>query len=81
MLDAPVSGGSEGAQKGTLSIMVGGELADLERAEPVLQAMGSTTYLGPIGAGQMTKAINQYVPATTIWSCGPAIGSESILPP
>jgi 3-hydroxyisobutyrate dehydrogenase len=73
MLDAPVSGGSEGAQKGTLSIMVGGELADLERAEPVLQAMGSTTYLGPIGAGQMTKAINQIVVAGTYWSVAEGI--------
>ena len=73
MLDAPVSGGYEGAQKGTLSIMVGGELADLERAEPVLQAMGSTTYLGPIGAGQMTKAINQIVVAGTYWSVAEGI--------
>jgi 3-hydroxyisobutyrate dehydrogenase len=73
MLDAPVSGGSEGAQKGTLSIMVGGDLADLERAEPVLQAMGATTYLGPIGAGQMTKAINQIVVAGTYWSVAEGI--------
>ena len=40
MIDAPVSGGSEGAQKGTLTIMVGGEAADVERARPVLAAMG-----------------------------------------
>jgi 3-hydroxyisobutyrate dehydrogenase len=73
MLDAPVSGGSEGAQKGTLSIMVGGEQTDLKRVEPVLQAMGSTTYLGPIGAGQMTKAINQIVVAGTYWSVAEGI--------
>jgi 3-hydroxyisobutyrate dehydrogenase len=64
MLDAPVSGGSEGAQKGTLSIMVGGEAADVQKAMPVLSAMGkSITHIGPTGAGQMTKAINQVVAA------------------
>ncbi|KPJ78633.1 MAG: tartronate semialdehyde reductase [Deltaproteobacteria bacterium SG8_13] len=73
MLDAPVSGGSEGAQKGTLSIMVGGDEDALKRAEPVLQAMGSITYLGPVGAGQMTKAINQIVVAGTYWSVAEGI--------
>jgi len=72
MLDAPVSGGSEGAQKGTLSIMVGGDAADLEKAEPVLQAMGKTTHIGAVGAGQMTKAINQIVVAGTYWFQSPA---------
>ncbi|HSL97812.1 MAG TPA: NAD(P)-dependent oxidoreductase, partial [Candidatus Deferrimicrobiaceae bacterium] len=62
MLDAPVSGGSEGAQKGTLSIFVGGDEADLERARPVLEAMGTTiTHVGPIGAGQAVKAVNQVI--------------------
>lgn len=65
MLDAPVSGGSEGAQNGTLSIMVGGNSADLEKSEPVLQAMGKTTHIGAVGSGQMTKAINQVVIAGT----------------
>ncbi|MFQ3683868.1 NAD(P)-dependent oxidoreductase [Roseiflexus sp.] len=60
MLDAPVSGGSEGAARGTLSIMVGGDVAQFERALPVLQTMGKTiTHLGPIGAGQTTKLVNQ----------------------
>ncbi|HZD38572.1 MAG TPA: NAD(P)-dependent oxidoreductase [Actinomycetes bacterium] len=60
MLDAPVSGGSEGAAKGTLSIMVGGEAADLERARPYLETMGSTiTHVGPVGAGQSCKLVNQ----------------------
>jgi len=69
MIDAPVSGGSEGAQKGTLSIMIGGELDDVNRVAPVLRAMGKTiTHLGPIGAGQLTKAINQIVVAGTYWS-------------
>ena len=66
MLDAPVSGGSEGARKGTLSIFVGGEAADLERARPVLQSLGTTiTHVGPIGAGQAVKAVNQVILAGT----------------
>lgn len=60
MLDAPISGGSEGAAKGTLSIMIGGEAAQVERAMPVLQAMGKTiTHVGGQGAGQMVKLVNQ----------------------
>jgi 3-hydroxyisobutyrate dehydrogenase len=60
MLDAPVSGGSEGAARGTLSIMVGGDVTQFERALPVFQAMGTTiTHLGPVGAGQTTKLVNQ----------------------
>ncbi|OIN94657.1 MAG: 2-hydroxy-3-oxopropionate reductase, partial [Anaerolineae bacterium CG1_02_58_13] len=59
-LDAPVSGGSEGAAKGTLSIMIGGAAADVERALPVLQAYGKTiTHVGGQGAGQMAKLVNQ----------------------
>ena len=66
MLDAPVSGGSEGAKKGTLSIFVGGDAADLERARPVLEAMGTTiTLVGPIGSGQAVKAVNQVILAGT----------------
>lgn len=62
MLDAPVSGGSEGAEKGSLAIMVGGDARDLEKVLPVLKCMGSTiTHVGPIGAGQVTKAINQTI--------------------
>jgi 3-hydroxyisobutyrate dehydrogenase len=61
-VDAPVSGGSEGAEKGTLTIMAGGSEADLERAMPVLEAMGSSiTHMGPCGAGQATKAVNQVI--------------------
>ncbi len=60
MLDAPVSGGSEGAAKGTLSIMVGGDDAQFARALPVLQAMGKTvTHVGGAGAGQTVKLVNQ----------------------
>ena len=66
MLDAPVSGGSEGAEKGTLSIMVGGEPEVFERMKPVLEAMGKTvTLVGPVGSGQVTKAINQTIIAGT----------------
>jgi 3-hydroxyisobutyrate dehydrogenase len=66
LLDAPVSGGSEGAKKGTLSIFVGGDAADLERARPVLQSFGTTiTHVGPIGAGQAVKAVNQVILAGT----------------
>ena len=62
MVDAPVSGGSEGAQKGTLTIMVGGDEVDVARARPVLEAMGSSiTHMGPLGAGQATKAVNQVI--------------------
>ena len=62
MLDAPVSGGSEGAKKGSLSIFVGGDSADLERVRPVLATMGTTiTHVGPIGAGQAVKAVNQVI--------------------
>jgi len=59
-LDAPISGGSEGARNGTLSIMVGGSEDQLDRAMPYLEAVGSTiTHVGPTGAGQLVKAVNQ----------------------
>ncbi len=60
MLDAPISGGSEGAANGSLAIMVGGETAQVERAMPCFQAMGKTiTHVGGHGAGQMVKLVNQ----------------------
>ncbi|MFA5551958.1 MAG: NAD(P)-dependent oxidoreductase [Trueperaceae bacterium] len=66
MLDAPVSGGSEGAEKGTLSIMVGGEAAALAKVLPVLRHLGSTiTHVGSSGAGQVAKAVNQTIIAGT----------------
>jgi 3-hydroxyisobutyrate dehydrogenase len=62
LVDAPVSGGSEGAQKGTLSVFVGGEAADVERARPVLEAIGKMiTHVGPVGSGQAVKAVNQVI--------------------
>lgn len=63
-LDCPVSGGTEGAAAGTLSIMVGGAEEHLERARPALEAMGSTiVHMGPAGAGQAAKATNQIMVA------------------
>jgi 3-hydroxyisobutyrate dehydrogenase len=59
-VDAPVSGGSEGAVKGTLSVMAGGADDAFERAHPYLEAVGSTiTHVGPVGAGQTCKLVNQ----------------------
>ncbi len=69
MLDAPVSGGPEGANNGTLAIMVGGDTDAFEKALPILKIMGKTvTHVGPIGAGQITKAINQIMIAGTYLS-------------
>jgi len=66
MVDAPVSGGSEGAKNATLTIFVGGEPVDVERARPVLGALGTTiTHVGPIGSGQAVKAVNQVILAGT----------------
>jgi 3-hydroxyisobutyrate dehydrogenase len=74
MIDAPVSGGSEGAENGTLAIMVGGDAAVVEKVMPAFQAMGkSITHVGPIGAGQMTKAINQVILAGYYFATGEGI--------
>ncbi|MDR9754834.1 NAD(P)-dependent oxidoreductase [Pseudomonas sp. SZMC_28357] len=63
-LDAPVSGGVAGAEAGSLAIMVGGSAPDLERARPMLQCLGQrVTHMGPVGAGQVTKACNQMIVA------------------
>jgi 3-hydroxyisobutyrate dehydrogenase len=66
LVDAPVSGGSEGAQKATLTIFCGGDEAAVERARPILAAMGRTiTHVGPSGSGQAVKAVNQVILAGT----------------
>lgn len=66
-LDAPVSGGEQGAIDGTLAIMVGGEAAAFERARPLFEHLGKRiTHMGPSGAGQMTKACNQIAVALTL---------------
>lgn len=65
-LDAPVSGGTAGAEAATLAIMAGGAAADFARAEPVFAALGRATHVGPAGAGQMAKLANQAIVAVTI---------------
>jgi 2-hydroxy-3-oxopropionate reductase len=66
-IDAPVSGGEQGAIDGTLSIMVGGEEADVASAREVLEVLGSTVvHVGPSGSGQTVKAANQLIVAGTI---------------
>ena len=67
LLDAPVSGGEQGAIAGTLSIMVGGDAAAFDRAAPLFAALGKrVTYMGGPGQGQMTKLVNQVVGAGTL---------------
>jgi 3-hydroxyisobutyrate dehydrogenase len=73
-LDCPVSGGVEGARDGTLAIMVGGEAAAFERAQPLLEAMGRTvTHFGPNGCGQAAKATNQIMCAGIIQAVAEAM--------
>ena len=74
MLDAPVSGGTVGAEAATLSIMVGGPEEALERARPLFEAMGKTiVHAGPAGAGQVTKACNQLAIAGTLEAVAEAL--------
>lgn len=74
MLDAPISGGSEGAANGTLSIMVGGDEAQFQRATPLFEAMGKTiTHVGSIGAGQTVKLVNQILVVVTMLGVGEAL--------
>ena len=73
-LDAPVSGGVEGARDATLAIMVGGSESAFERAQPVLRAMGrAVTHFGPSGAGQAAKATNQIMCAEIIQAVAEAM--------
>ena len=66
VLDTPVSGGTEGAEQGTLAIMAGGPGAHFERLRPVLEAMGTTVrHLGELGSGSLAKACNQLIVGTT----------------
>jgi 2-hydroxy-3-oxopropionate reductase len=74
MLDAPVSGGEAGAIGATLSIMIGGKVAAVERAMPLFQTLGKNiVHVGDAGAGQVTKAANQMVVGTTIAIIGEAL--------
>ena len=72
VVDAPVSGGTDGATAGTLSIMVGGADDDVRRVLPLLRACGTPVHLGPLGAGQVAKACNQMIVASTILALGEA---------
>ena len=65
-LDAPVSGGTLGAEQGSLAIMVGGKAAHLERARGVFKVLGRATHVGPIGSGQLAKLANQMIVGGTI---------------
>ena len=72
-LDAPVSGGTLGAEQGTLAIMAGGKVADFERALPVLKVFGRATHVGPTGAGQLAKLANQMIVGITIGAVAEAL--------
>lgn len=72
LIDAPVSGGEEGAVAGSLSIMIGGADDDVAVVRPALQTFGTTAHLGPLGAGQVAKACNQLIVAATVLALGEA---------
>ena len=72
-LDAPVSGGTLGAEAGTLAIMAGGDAADFERAQSVFAALGRATHVGPHGAGQLAKLANQMIVGITIGAVAEAL--------
>jgi len=72
-LDAPVSGGTLGAEAGTLAIMVGGAQADFERAAPIFAPLGRATHVGPSGAGQLAKLANQMIVGITIGAVAEAL--------
>lgn len=72
-LDAPVSGGTSGAETGTLVIMVGGRPEDFERAQAVLAVFGRATHVGPHGTGQLTKLANQMIVGITIGAVAEAL--------
>ncbi len=73
-LDAPVTGGPAGAEAGHLGVMVGGAAADVERARPVLETIGSTVvHCGPVGSGQVVKACNQLIVVATLGAVAEAL--------
>ena len=72
-LDAPVSGGTVGAENGTLAIMAGGRPEDFARAQPVFAALGRATHVGPHGAGQLAKLANQMIVGITIGAVAEAL--------
>ncbi|OGB17436.1 MAG: 2-hydroxy-3-oxopropionate reductase [Burkholderiales bacterium RIFCSPLOWO2_12_67_14] len=72
-LDAPVSGGTVGAEQATLAIMAGGKPADFERARPVFEQLGRPTHVGPHGSGQLAKLANQMIVGITIGAVAEAL--------
>jgi 2-hydroxy-3-oxopropionate reductase len=72
-LDAPVSGGTIGAEEASLAIMVGGEQSVFDRSEKILKSMGNPTLVGPVGSGQVSKLANQIVVGVTIGAVAEAI--------
>lgn len=72
-LDAPVSGGTVGAEAGQLAIMVGGDVVDFERVQPLLAHLGRATHVGPHGAGQLAKLANQMIVGITIGAVSEAL--------
>ena len=69
-LDAPVSGGTAGAEKGTLTVMLGGPEEAVERVRPYLAYAGKVVHVGPVGAGHAVKAINNALLAVNLWAAG-----------
>lgn len=72
-IDAPVSGGTTGAEQGTLAIMAGGEAEIFKQVEPILKAMGRPVHVGPHGAGQLAKLANQIIVGVTIGAVAEAL--------
>ena len=72
-LDAPVSGGTIGAEEASLAIMVGGEQDVFNRASEILKTMGNTTLVGPVGSGQVSKLANQIIVGLTIGAVAEAV--------
>jgi 3-hydroxyisobutyrate dehydrogenase len=75
-IDAPVSGGVSGAERGALTVMCGGDAAVFERAKPVLESFGEKiVHCGPVGAGHALKAVNNMLLAVNIWSAGEGLAA------
>jgi 3-hydroxyisobutyrate dehydrogenase len=75
-IDAPVSGGTSGAEQGTLTIMCGGDAAILDRVRPVLGTFGAKiVHCGPVGAGDAVKAVNNALLAVCLWSAGEGLAA------
>lgn len=72
-LDAPVSGGARGAEEGSLTIMVGGDRAAYDAARGLFEPLGRSTYIGPSGAGQVAKTVNQLIVGVTIGAVAEAL--------